>query len=117
MRVLLTGTSGMLGSELKRSLSLLPGISVYSTSRQSEGGLHKVFDLADTDYEELLAWSKPDVIVHSAALTKIEECESQQAIALNVNTDSVEKFLSGISKSHCKFFFISTDAVKSDGQA
>lgn len=68
------------------------------------------FDLLSESYEELIKWSKPDVIVHCAALTNVDFCESNKELTMQVNAHSVEKLL----RHKVKLIFISSDAVFPD---
>ena len=124
MKILLTGASGMLGSVLIRHF-LAPTrrsqFTVFATSRSPlhNGEVqHRSFDLAEKSYLSLFEWSKPDVIIHCAALTQIDQCEKDHALARAINVDSVTKFIHAIEdSSHAsKLFFISSDAVKAEGQ-
>lgn len=118
MNVLITGTTGMLGSEILRTFSREENISVFSTSRALECGQysHLSFDLLENSYARLLEWSKPDVIIHCAAMTNVDECEKNKVLAREINVGSVRKFLLAMEKfPKTKFYFISSDAVKGEG--
>lgn len=109
--ILITGASGMLGATLvdlwnKKYL-------VYATAGNdfpdNLAKNFKKFNLKTKDYKSLRNWVKPDVIVHCAALTSHEYCQSNPKEAMLVNGDSVKKLIEVFSK--VKLIFISTDAV------
>lgn len=111
LRILVTGATGMLGSTLVKQLQ--PKHEVFSTS--TVGGLdyfenYMKFDLLQDDYSELISWSKPDVIIHSAALTNGNVCQNNPEMALRINGLSSFKLLTAVG-SACRIIYISTDAV------
>lgn len=109
-RILVTGASGMLGSSL--AIELSKSFNVYATgnSKISLPVNYKIFDLLNESYKELIDWSRPDLIIHCAAITNSVYCEENPMEAFYVNGWSIHKFLQD-TKSSVKFIFISTDAV------
>jgi len=113
-RILITGASGMLGSTLVNLWN--KHFDIYSTQREdfdsnpSNNFLH--FDLLNNNYNKLLDWSKPDVIVHCGAITDVDYCELNKEIAKKVNGESVRKLLS--NNYYARLIFISSDAVFPD---
>ena len=111
MNVLITGATGLLGSAL---VKLMEGeFNIYCTGRSSIiNDFNKKFlsfDLKKKSYEELLAWSKPEIIIHCAAITDVDFCEKNPEEAFLVNYESLKKlFNSNYTK---KIVFISSDAV------
>lgn len=78
MKILLTGSGGQLGRELKRSLACLG--EVTPCDRQS-------LDLADTDrLRSVLRAAQPDVIVNAAAYTAVDQAETDPAAANAINS-------------------------------
>lgn len=119
MRILVTGASGMLGYQLVHYFAKFSNFQVCSTSRKNVGlKNHLEFDLLSDDYHALLEWSRPDWVIHCAALTNVDECERNPDLARRVNTDSVAKILSAVTRLSLssKLIFISSDAVKGDGE-
>lgn len=110
-KMLVTGASGMLGGTLVRYFS--PVFEVYASSGQSElpyAEKHLTFDLNRNDYEVLLEWAQPDIIIHSAALTNGNLCDRNPEIALKTNALSLNKIALG-AKPETRIIHISTDAV------
>jgi dTDP-4-dehydrorhamnose reductase len=78
MRILLTGCTGQLGRELKRSLACL-GELVACDRRQ--------IDLADPDaVRDAVRAIAPDAIVNAAAYTAVDNAEAEPATAGAINT-------------------------------
>ena len=54
---------------------------------------------------------KPDVVIHCAALTNIEQCEKNYKDTLEINTKFPEKISKVCKELGIKFIFISTDQL------
>ena len=109
--ILITGASGMLGATLVNLWN--EKYLVYATAGNdflhNSAKIFKKFNLKTKDYKSLYNWIKPDVIVHCAALTSHEYCQSNPKEAKLVNGDSVKKLTEVFPEA--KLIFISTDAV------
>ncbi len=110
-KILITGASGMLGATLVNLWN--KRYDVYATAgsdfTENPAKHFKKFNLKSRDYQPLSKWIKPDVIIHCAALTSHEYCQTNPKEAMLVNGDSVKKLLEVFPKA--KLIFISTDAV------
>ena len=68
MKVLITGADGMLGRTLQHELQ---GVEVIPTN-------HKTADITDAAaFDRCLALHKPDVVIHCAAMTAVDRCETE----------------------------------------
>lgn len=109
--MLITGASGMLGGTLVKYFEA--DYEVYATSGQSDlpfATRHLQFDLNSENYEPLIRWSQPNVIIHSAALTNGNYCDQNPELALQINALSLHKL--GLSVDlNTRILHISTDAV------
>ncbi|SHN00857.1 SDR family oxidoreductase [Polaribacter sp. KT 15] len=111
MRVLVTGASGMLGATLVKILS--KKFDVYATGNSEYKDCpvsYKQFDLSSKTFEELISWSKPNVIIHAGALTNGNYCHDNPLEALNINGLSVKKFIDA-TENEVEIIYISSDAV------
>lgn len=104
-KILVTGSTGQLGSELKHIQGKYQGLDLkFSTSKE----------LNITDKESVkryLAHSSPDYIINCAAYTKVDLAEDDEDMAFDVNKQGV-KYLAEYCKSNNTFLFhISTDYV------
>lgn len=110
-KILITGTSGMLGATLVDLWN--KKYHVYATAgsnfSHNPAFFFKKFDLKTRDYQSLFRWVKPDAIIHCAAITSHEYCQTNPEEAMLVNGESVKKLIEAFPKS--KLIFISTDAV------
>ncbi len=104
MRCLVTGSRGLLGSELVERLRGkgeevqgwdLPGHDVTDVE-QTINGIHKV---------------GPDVIFHLAAWTDVDGCEKDKGRAASVNFQGAWAVALGAEELGCKLVYMSTDYV------
>ncbi|MBT4290528.1 MAG: SDR family oxidoreductase [Deltaproteobacteria bacterium] len=118
MRILVTGSSGMLGKDIVEILSN-NNCSVYGFSRTVNSRFncdHQVTgDLTNLKFlSSSLDYINPDVIVHCAAIVNVDECETNKRVAEMLHCD-VTKILSRYKSGSTRFIYISTDSVF-DGQ-
>ena len=116
-RVLVTGSSGFLGSHIARALQF-NGFTVVGTSRRgsdspSPGSRHEIMkcDLADASFMCVVDRAAPDAIVHAAAMADIRACEEQPDLAVKVNVDATAALARWCRDRDARFVFISTDQV------
>jgi len=110
-KILITGASGMLGAALVKLWD--KKYHVFATAGSdfihNKAKNFKKFDLKSKNFRSLARWVKPDVIIHCAAITSHEYCQSNPKEAMLVNGASVKKLIEVFPKA--KLIFISTDAV------
>ena len=119
MKVLITGSSGMLGKDIVEILSNNINCSVYGFSRTVNprfGDDHQVIgDLTDFEFlSSSLEKINPDVIIHCAAIVNVDECETNKRVAEALHRD-VTGILARYKSGSTRFIYISTDSVF-DGQ-
>lgn len=108
--ILISGSSGQLGSELKELVPQYPQFSFVFLDRnvlplEDEGAMRKAFEQ-----------HHPDFFINCAAYTAVDKAESEQDLANKINGEAVGT-LAAISKEFgTKLIHISTDYVFS-GQA
>lgn len=113
-RVLITGVSGLLGSNLalcwKRKFNIL-GI-YHSHPVHLEGIATQQADLLQPEtFVRVVEGFAPDMIVHCAALADIDACQLNRQAAMDANATAVRNLADIIKSSGTKLVHISTDAV------
>ena len=100
MQILLTGGSGLLGTELQKLESdlLAPSSEELDITDESAVG----------DY---LASHSPDIILHAAAMTSNHEVEGNPEKARKVNIDGTANLVRASDGTRVRFVFLSTDYV------
>jgi len=102
LKILITGGSGKLGSSLKK---IFPDALSPSRKELDITNREKVFDYIES--------KKPDVVVHTAALTGIRQCEENKKLAWNTNVVGTENLVDALKKfnNEAHFIYISTACV------
>jgi len=111
MNILITGAGGMLGdslvSELRKSKHT---IAPYSHKQTFED--LKPLDITNyLEVEKAIYSFHPDIILHLAALTDVDYCESHPKEAQDVNYLATKNIAKICRKENIKLLFISTGAV------
>ena len=103
MKILITGASGMLGTDLVKTLS--PHNEVIGCSS-------KDFNITDIDKTlEYIKAAKSDVVIHSAAYTDVDGCESNIDIAYKVNGLGARNIAIACREVKAAMVYIGTDYV------
>jgi len=105
LRILVTGANGQLGYDLLRFLADKRDFEVIPAGRSD-------FDI--TDYIKVKSYIKnvrPDLIIHAAAFTAVDDCESQKDLAFKVNALGARNAASAARYVGAKLVYISTDYV------
>ena len=114
MRIGVTGASGMLGARLIIHLSKL--YEVFATSR-SKGleGKNIEWDCFDLTNNALLnKWlneSKPDMVIHCAAIVNVDACEDNVKMATKLHVEATKVIVNYLDSNDGKLIYISTDSV------
>lgn len=116
MKILITGANGFLGQHLTLSLSQSTD-AIFAVSKgdcRIPKGNYSYFQIdltRETEVVALLKKLQPDVIVHTAALSKPDECEEDKDRCLAVNVLATQ-YLADYSRPFVsQFIFISTDFI------
>ena len=102
MKIMLTGGKGMLGRTLCRELF---DFEVIATDLPEA-------DITDADkFNILLQKISPDVVIHCAAMTAVDKCESERIPAYKLNAEGTENVAKACNQHHVRLIAISTDYV------
>ncbi|WP_300602322.1 SDR family oxidoreductase [Niabella sp.] len=119
MKILVTGSNGLVGSYVVQQL-LDAGHQVFASSKTpdlSAFGERKGYRFIQMDFTDPYILSavfeavQPDVVVHSGAMSKPDDCELNQADAYNVNTAGTLQLLLNAADYQSFFIFLSTDFI------
>ena len=103
MKILITGSNGMLGHDLEEVLKDKHEL-VLTTS--------KTLDITDKDKTmEIIKENNPDIVINSAAYTDVDGCETNQDLAYAVNGEGVKNLALACREIDCPLVHISTDYV------
>lgn len=105
MRVLLTGAGGVLGNELAAVFTAQPHHELLATD-------HARLDVADRDaVSGLVGAFAPDLVIHAAAWTAVDACESDPDRAFAVNALGVRHVAEAAERAGAHLVHVSTDYV------
>jgi dTDP-4-dehydrorhamnose reductase len=113
MRILITGTSGLLGLNL--ALQARNAHTVIGVDRCRLSGVP--FELLCADLlepgapERILEAARPDWLIHCAALAELEPCEADPGLAARLNAVLPGELAAACRRGGVKMAHISTDAV------
>jgi len=123
-KILITGSNGLLGQKLAQLLVHNAEIDLIATSR----GQNKLAEILpelhfisldvtdDQQVEKIISVERPTHIIHTAALTNVDECELNQAACWQLNVAAVQYLVNACEKYKVHLIHLSTDFVF-DGEA
>ena len=104
MKILITGAGGQLGRELVDA--------AQAGGHQVSGLTRAELDVTDsTAVQEAVSRERPDVIIHAAAWTAVDACESDAERAMLFNGTATEHVVSAARNVDARVVYISTDYV------
>ena len=104
MKILITGAGGQLGRELVDA--------AQAGGHQASGLTRAELDVTDsTAVQEAVSRERPDVIIHAAAWTAVDACESDAERAMLFNGTATEHVVSAARNVDARVVYISTDYV------
>jgi dTDP-4-dehydrorhamnose reductase len=113
--IVVTGASGLLGASVilqARNLGLEVAGLYHSHPLQLPGAAMRRADLMDlAATRELVRTLKPDAIIHCAAATNVDWCETHPEETERVNVQASSLLAETACDLNARFIYISTDAV------
>ena len=117
MKILITGSEGQLGNELRRCLEAMEAeigpIGACYSNAQVDYADYQTLDMSDI--RSIDAWFDKrgpyDLVVNCAAITNVDGCELDEAGAYRVNAHGAEHLARACESCKAKFVHISTDYV------
>ncbi|MEK5204707.1 dTDP-4-dehydrorhamnose reductase [Bacillus sp. FSL R10-2789] len=104
MKVLVTGAKGQLGQDVLCLLENQPW-EVFGFGREE-------LDITNEEQvREKVLSIKPDIIIHTAAYTQVDQAESDEEAAFNVNAEGTKYLAKAAEAVGAKFCYVSTDYV------
>jgi dTDP-4-dehydrorhamnose reductase len=113
VKILVTGAGGLLGTRICE-LALKNKHTVYSTYSQHTPtyGTQIKLDITDkTALTRTFEKVKPDAVVHAAAISDVDKCEKEKALAWKINTEATGNIAEQCFKKSCFLLYVSTDYV------
>ena len=113
-KVLITGAEGQLGRVLQQrlgnSFNLIPTAKSPSEMAIKKRSVRKVDIMDLSSIESCVEIENPDIIINCAAMTNVDACEENHALAHEINVVGVQNIIKATSK-RVKIIQMSTDYV------
>jgi len=118
MKILITGSNGLLGQKLLHKLRKDSSVQLIATSkgenRVSKKEDYTYFDLDITNNDtvaQLVASEKPQVVINTAAMTNVDLCEDEKQACNALNVDAVKYLADACANIDAHLIQISTDFI------
>ena len=123
MKILITGSNGLLGQKLVK-LCIEKGVEVIATSRGESriDYLEGSFEYASLDITDqgsvnsVMNRYRPDVVVNTAAMTNVDQCETDREACRLLNVQAVQNLVDCCEAQNTLLVHLSTDFIF-DGEA
>ncbi len=124
MKILLTGANGLLGQKLVALLRQQPGVEIVATGRGANrlAGVHPdlrfvALDVTDgPQVQQVLGHERPTHVIHTAAMTNVDECELNREPCWQQNVTAVAHLAAACAALNVHLTHLSTDFIF-DGSA
>lgn len=118
MKILITGSNGLLGQKLLHKLRIDDAVELIATSKgknrvsAKDGYTYHSLDITNkAAVEDLIEAQKPDVVINTAAMTNVDLCEDQKAACDALNVDAVQYLADACAQIDAHLIHISTDFI------
>ncbi len=117
-KILITGSNGLLGQKLVGLLAEMPNIELIATAKGANRLAfteeYQFLSMDITDKNEIFSVIneiKPNIIIHTAAMTNVDQCESERELCWAMNVNAIEYLVKACEPIDCMFIHLSTDFI------
>ena len=117
MRILVTGSNGLLGQKLTELLEKDSAVDLVVTAARAAAlpitrGEFRLLDITNAQtVDQVIDETKPDVIINTAAMTQVDQCESQREVCWKANVSAVENLVNASRRNGVHLIHVSTDFI------
>lgn len=118
MRLLITGSNGLLGQKLVAALRNDMDVELLATSRGSDrtphplGSQYRPMDITlPAEVDQVFDAFRPQVVIHTAAMTNVDACEQDQAGCELQNVTATRHLVRAAERHGSHFIHLSTDFI------
>jgi len=116
--ILVTGSNGLLGQKLTENILSSKRHHLIATAKGPnrfpvhEGYLYAEMDVLDPEsIQSVLEKYRPDAVIHTAAMTNVDTCQSEPKLAYQLNVESVKSLVRACEALNIKLIHLSTDFI------
>lgn len=117
-KILLTGANGLLGQKLVGLLREQPNVEFVATARgdnrlpYADGYIYRAMNITDRQQVlDVIGEVRPDVVIHTAAMTDVDKCELQKDACWAQNVQAVEYIVEACQAVNAFLLHVSTDFI------
>jgi dTDP-4-dehydrorhamnose reductase len=116
MKILVTGCNGLLGQKLADLISSRREHHLIATAKSSPKTsdnfeFHTLDITQETQVDAVISTTKPDVVIHTAAMTQVDQCETEREKCWQSNVEAVRYIVEACKKNHAHLIHLSTDFI------
>ncbi len=117
MKILVTGSNGLLGQKLTSLLDSDRAIELIATARNDLSlplvrGRYIQMDITkETEVNRVLREQKPEVVINTAAMTQVDQCETERDACWLANVTAVNFLVQACEEIGAKLIHVSTDFI------
>ncbi|MBS1681998.1 MAG: NAD(P)-dependent oxidoreductase [Bacteroidetes bacterium] len=117
MKILVTGSNGLLGQKLVGLISPLPEFHLIATAKSKlipeliRGEFYSLNITDEKQVSELISTVKPDVVINTAAMTQVDQCETEKEKCWLANVTAVEYIVDACRENNTHLIHLSTDFI------
>lgn len=117
MKILITGSNGLLGQAITSIFSRETDFDLIQTSFEQEnyfelGYAYEQLDITmKEDVKRLVDYYSPNVIINCAAYTEVDKCETEREMSWKINVDGVKNLIIAARRTKCRILHFSTDYI------
>jgi len=117
MKILVTGANGLLGQKLSALIAEDSQIELVTTARaklnfELPRGRFVALDITDqASVNKVIAQEKPDVIINTAAMTQVDQCETEREACWLNNVTAVDYLVKAATTNNSHLIHVSTDFI------
>ncbi|HLK98752.1 MAG TPA: SDR family oxidoreductase [Hymenobacter sp.] len=117
-KILITGANGLLGQKLVGLMIRQPGVQLIATARgnnrlpYTDGYTYCSMDITNNQQVmDVIGDVRPDVVIHTAAMTDVDKCEVQKDDCWAQNVQAVESIVNACRSVGAFLLHVSTDFI------
>jgi len=118
IKILLTGSNGLLGQKIISLIRQSKRAELIATSKGpnrypfSDGYSYAEMDISDENQiQHVVSFYNPDVIINTAAITNVDTCHVERQLCRDINVSAVQSLVKICEQKNIHLIHLSTDFV------
>jgi dTDP-4-dehydrorhamnose reductase len=117
MKILITGSNGLLGQKLTELLAEDQTVQLIATAARPSAlpiasWKFHLLDITDPkSVDDVIDQYKPEVIINTAAMTQVDQCETQRDVCWKSNVEAVGNLVRAARRNNTHLIHVSTDFI------